>query len=350
MKKFLITGGVGFIGSHTSFSLLSKGYKLVVIDSLINSSRESLDNFIQLVKIKNPEYLANFNFFNCDIRDKKKLEEIFKISSESDEPIEGVFHFAGLKSVNESVNEPLNYWDVNVFGSISLLGIMKKYGCKTIIFSSSATVYGINTNLRISEKNKINPSNPYGHTKVAIENLLLNLNLAEPKEWKIGILRYFNPIGAHKDGFIGENPSNSPNNIFPIITRVSCGLINELKIYGNNWETFDGTCIRDFIHVMDVAEGHIKTLDYLLNNDPQLLCLNLGTGIGTSVLELVEIFKRVNKVKLPYRFAAKREGDVPVLVADNSRAKTILNWEPKFTLEEMCRDGWAWQKQKTGNN
>ena len=343
MISILVTGGAGFIGSHTCLNLLEKGYKIYVLDSFCNSSQISLSRVDEL-------YISRSNNLNCleiikgDLRDKSSIEEIFKLAEFNKDEIKGVIHFAGLKSVKESMHNPLLYWQVNLQGSLNLFEIMKKYSCKTIVFSSSATIYGNNTKEKIKETEIIAPINPYGKTKAAIEQVLHDLFFSDPKNWRIVNLRYFNPIGAHPSGLIGENPKNFPNNIFPLITKVAIGKIDKIKIFGNDWPTHDGTGIRDYIHVMDLSEGHVKALDLLLNEEPQIINLNLGNGIGVSVMELINTFEKVNKVKLPYIITERRIGDVAKIVADNSLAFQKLKWSPKRTIEEMCIDGWKWQK------
>ncbi len=343
MKSILVTGGTGFIGSHTCLSLVEKGYKVVVIDSLVNSSKESLDKLGEIL-IKKNIYIDNkIEFFKGDLRDKEFLDNIFISNKEKDNPISCAIHFAGLKAVNESIAEPLKYWDINVNGTINLLQTMSKNDCRTIVFSSSATIYGISENKILDEKDDMNPTNPYGSTKLAVETLMSDLFNSNPNIWKIINLRYFNPIGAHPSGLIGERPKGIPANIFPSINFAASGKIKELKVFGDNWPTPDGTCIRDYIHVMDIAEGHIAALEYLENNLPQIKHFNLGTGIGTSVLELIRIFQKVNRVQVPFSIFPKREGDLSKVIADNSLAIKHLNWSPKRNLEDMCRDGWIWE-------
>ena len=340
MKTILATGGTGYIGSHTCIELLKKGYKVIILDSLVNSSEKVISKINFLLddkKIKN-----NLTFIKGDINDEKLLDHIFKFAKEKYEPISCVMHFAGLKSVSESLSNPLQYWHNNVGGSIILFKLMEKYECRTVIFSSSATIYQINEDKLINESSPINPINPYGQTKLAIERLLKDL-FDKGDDWRIANLRYFNPIGAHQSGLIGENPKGIKNNIFPILNGVAFGEIEKLKIYGNNWPTYDGTGIRDFIHVMDLAEGHIKALEYLENNEPQILNINIGTGKGTSVLGLIKIFENVNKVKINYEFTHRRKGDYGIVIADNSLAKSLLKWTPKRSIEEMCQDGWNWK-------
>ena len=345
MKSILVTGGAGFIGSHTCLSLVEKGYKVIVVDSLVNSSKDSLDELGKILISKNISIDNKISFFKGDLRDKEFIENIFLLNKEKDNPISCVIHFAGLKNVNESVAKPLKYWDINVNGTINLLHSMLKNDCRTIVFSSSATVYGSSENVILNEKNDTNPVNPYGTTKLVIEKLMSDLFHSEPNEWKIINLRYFNPIGAHPSGLIGESPKGNPANIFPSINFAASGKIKELKVFGDNWPTPDGTCIRDYIHVMDIAEGHIAALEYLENNAPQIKHFNLGTGLGTSVLELIKIFQKVNRVKVPFSFYPRREGDLSKVIADNSLAIKYLNWSPKRNLEEMCRDGWIWAQK-----
>ncbi len=343
MSTIFVTGGAGFIGSHTCLLLLQKGYKLVVLDSLINSSKISLERVSEIVFQKyNSERIK---FINGDIRNNDLLESIFNDAVLNREEFEGVIHFAGLKAVGESVSYPLKYWDANVNGSITLLKVMDKYNCRTIVFSSSATIYKkTENNLKLTENSKIKPSNPYGETKYVIEKILNNLFRFSSSKWKIASLRYFNPIGAHKSGLIGENPSGIPNNIFPFITQVGLKKFDYLKVFGNDWDTYDGSGVRDYIHVMDLAEGHVAAMEYLFKLDEKNININLGTGIGTSVFDLISTFKKVNKIELPFKVVGRRDGDIGYLVANNSLAKSLLNWEPSLNLEEMCIDGWNWQK------
>ena len=341
MKTILVTGGTGYIGSHTTLELLKKGYRVIILDSLVNSSEKVINKINLLLNDKN---LKNkFTFIKGDLSEAKLLEGIFEGSKERGSPISSVIHFAGLKSVSESVSNPLKYWDKNVGGSINLFKIMEKYECRTIIFSSSATVYQIKGNSFLRESSPIQASNPYGQTKVAIESLLNDIYLNSQNNWKIVNLRYFNPIGAHDSGLLGEDPIGIPTNIFPIINKVAINEIPKLQIYGNDWPTHDGTGLRDYIHVMDLADGHIAAMEYLEKNKSQIINLNLGTGKSTSVLDLVKIFEQVNKVKIKYEFVSRRKGDHGVVIADNSLAKSLLNWEPKRNIYDMCKDGWNWQ-------
>ena len=341
MKTILITGGCGFIGSHTCLTLLKKGYKVIIVDSCINSSFKVLKRMRDYLGDSEDLFNQKLDFFKGDIRNKDFLDKIFHKIYEKGNSIDGVIHFAGLKSVKESIRDPLLYWEFNVMGTITLIKVMEKYLCKNLIFSSSATIYGIKNSRKITENSNISPTNPYGNTKVAVEKILNDLSKSS-KDWRIFSLRYFNPIGAHSSGCIGENPIEEPNNIMPIINNVARGFRSHLQIYGNDWATRDGTCIRDYIHVMDLAEGHVLSLEYMLKNNLNYTELNLGTGKGTSVLELINSFQEVNKVKVPYRFVDRREGDLPYSVADNSLAKDLLNWNPKKNIFEMCADSWSW--------
>ena len=343
MKSLLITGGCGFIGSHTCVTLLKQGFNITVLDSNINSNPLSIEKILEIGALENKDFSSKLSFVQGDIRDFNLLETIFLKANKNKTPIEAVLHFAGLKSVEESVMNPILYWDNNLNGSLTLFQVMQKYNCVKIVFSSSATLYGDTTYKLIPEKAELKPCNPYGKTKLAVEELLKEIFISSGKTWKIANLRYFNPIGAHESGLIGENPLNIPNNLFPYICGVATGRFKNLNIYGDDWCTDDGTCIRDYIHVMDLAEAHAAALHYLLKNDPIVLDLNIGTGKGTSVLELVNTFMKVNKCQIPFLFTERRAGDVPILVADNSLAMNTIDWSPKRNLEEMCLDGWRWQ-------
>lgn len=344
MTRVLVTGGTGFIGSHTCILLLEKGYDLIIIDSFSNSSIEVVKE-IKNLGISDRKYSEKKILLRKgDIRDKNFLEKIFKEALDNKNPIKAVIHLAGLKSVSESVNYPLKYWEVNVQGSINLFKVMNDFNCKTIVFSSSATIYGESTNKLIHEDSEIQPKNTYGETKAAIEKILHTLYKSDIKNWRIINLRYFNPIGAHQSGFLGEIPQGIPSNVFPYLTQVAIGERKSLNIFGNDWPTIDGTGVRDYIHIMDLAEGHISALDYLLSNGGNFLNLNLGTSQGTSVLELIKTFEKVNKCIIPFEFKEKRSGDIASAVADNKLAISLLDWSPKKNLEEMCRDGWLWQQ------
>ena len=338
MSKLLITGGAGFIGSHTALVLLEAGHSLTVLDNLSNSSFESLRRVQELV---GPEAAGRLTLVEGDIRQPADLERALTTAPDQG-PIEAVIHFAGLKAVGESVSDPLAYWDVNVGGSRALLAAMRAHGCRTLVFSSSATVYGIPEQVPIVETAPVAPINPYGHTKLAVEQLLADLAASEPG-WRIARLRYFNPVGAHPSGRIGEDPSGIPNNLFPYVSQVAVGRRERLQVYGGDWPTSDGSGVRDYIHVMDLAEGHRAALDTLLAEEPQLLTLNLGSGQGHSVLEVVKAFEEASGRPVPYAITNRRPGDAASSVADASLAAQRLGWHTKRTLAEMCRDGWAWQ-------
>ena len=341
--RILVTGGAGFIGSHTCLALQEKGYDITVIDSYINSHKKSLQRVLDILKKNNRVKNIGIDIEIADIRDENSLDKLFLRYQDLGNPIQAVMHFAGQKSVKDSVLNPLIYWDVNVHGSINLLRVMDKYNCRTIVFSSSATIYGLSNNLPLKENADIQPINPYGRTKVAIEQILNDIYNSHTDKWKIANLRYFNPIGAHPSGMIGEAPMGIPTNIFPYITKVAAGIFDELTVFGKDWPTLDGTCIRDYIHVMDLAEGHIAALEYLNNFEDKIVNLNLGTGLGTSVLELIDTFEKVNNIKISKKFSSRRIGDSCTVIADNCLAVSCLNWSPKRNLEEMCLDGWKWQ-------
>ncbi len=261
---------------------------------------------------------------------------------EKDKHFSSVIHFAGLKSTEESIKEPLKYWEVNLNSTLSLLASMNRFDCNTLVFSSSATIYDPNFKGRLKENNPRKPINPYGETKLAIEKILENLFISDSQKWKIANLRYFNPVGAHESGMIGENPMNKPNNLFPLVLKVARGENEYLSIFGNDWNTADGTCIRDYIHVMDLADAHLAALNFLSSNEPQIIPFNIGTGHGTSVKEIVEQFMEINKVSIPYRYEKRRKGDSASVVADNSRSLELLKWIPKRNTSDMCADAWRW--------
>tara|TARA_A100001011_G_scaffold138194_1_gene145849 strand:+ start:4211 stop:5263 length:1053 start_codon:yes stop_codon:yes gene_type:complete len=344
MKSILITGGAGFIGSHTCLAMLEKGYSISVIDSFENSSSKSLKRVLNIYKKKFQASNKTISIYKGDLRDKSFIENVFSKIYKVNEKIDGVIHFGGLKSVFESIKNPLLYWNNNVLGTINLLEIMDKFNCNNFVFSSSATVYAQTNNSLLTEESEIGPINPYGNTKLSVELLLKDIFKSQQENIKFASLRYFNPIGAHPSGLLGETPIGTPNNIFPIIINTAMGYQKELKIYGNDWPTKDGTCIRDYIHVMDLAEAHIKVLDYLMESKPTFFKLNVGTGLGTSVLELVKIFERVNNIKVSYVFESRRIGDAPYVVADNTKLIEKFNIPIRRNLEDMCRDGWRWKK------
>jgi len=341
--RVLLTGGTGFIGSHIALLLLEKGYDVITFDSYVNSS--------SIVTKVIKKYLDNnLNHYNIktvkgDIRDKKSLEVLFNSSIKEKKPIQSVIHLAGLKSVSESFIYPLHYWDVNVCGTKNLLEIMNKYECYSIVFSSSATIYGLPDSIPISEDHKVSPINPYGKTKVAIENILEDIFKSNIKPWKICSLRYFNPVGAHPSGFIGEDPIGIPNNLFPLISQVAIGRRKFLKVFGNDWDTKDGSGVRDYIHIMDLAQGHIDAIDYLFSKESCLEFINLGSGIGYSVFQIISQFELASGLKIPFLIQSRRDGDVAKCYADISKAQKLLGWSPKRSLEQICLDGWNWQRR-----
>ncbi len=338
LANLLITGGAGFIGSHTCLVLLEAGHRLVVLDNLANSSPESLRRVQELA---GPGGADRLTVMEGDIRHPAHLKQAFAAIPDGG-PIEAVVHFAGLKAVGESVREPLHYWDVNVAGSRQLLAAMQAHGCRTIVFSSSATLYGMPEQVPISETAPVQPINPYGHSKAAVERMLADIADSEPG-WRIARLRYFNPVGAHPSGRIGEDPNGMPNNLFPFVSQVAVGRRERLQVFGGDWPTPDGSGVRDYIHVMDLAEGHRAALDVLLAEAPQLLTLNLGSGQGHSVLEVVAAFEQASGRPVPYTVVDRRAGDAASTVADPSLAAERLGWRTRRSLAEMCRDGWAWQ-------
>ena len=339
MAQLLITGGAGFIGSHSCLVLLEAGHDLVVLDNFDNSSPESL---MRVLELAGPSAAGRLQVVEGDIRSAADLERAFE-AAPAGQPITAVVHFAGLKAVGESVREPLRYWDVNLCGSRQLLEAMQAHGCRSLVFSSSCTVYGLPEQTPISESAAIQPINPYGHSKAAVEQLLADLAASEAG-WRIARLRYFNPVGAHPSGRIGEDPRGIPNNLFPFVSQVAVGRRDCLQVFGGDWPTSDGSGIRDYIHVMDLAEGHRAALDVLLAEPPQLLSLNLGSGQGHSVLEVVRAFELASDRSVPYTVVERRDGDAASTVADPRLAATRLGWRTRRSLEEMCRDGWTWQQ------
>ncbi len=332
----LVTGGAGYIGSHTLIELHKAGLESIVYDNLSNASKESLKRVAQIIGKEIP-------FVKGDIRDKEQLRELFSSYS-----IDGVIHFAGLKAVGESVQKPLEYYDNNVVGTLRLLEVMGEFDCKSIIFSSSATVYGEPNKMPIREGFPTGKgiTNPYGRSKYMIEEILKDLSKSDIS-WKIVILRYFNPIGAHESGLIGEDPNGIPNNLMPYISQVAIGKLNELQVFGDDYPTVDGTGVRDYIHVVDLANAHVKALEYLQKQTvmPEPLIVNVGRGQGYSVLELIRAFEKVSGVKVPYRIVGRREGDVAISYADATLAKKKLGWVAHYDIEKMCADSWNWQKK-----
>ena len=332
MNKILITGGAGYIGSHTLIELNNAGYEFIVYDNLSNSSEESLKRVEKIMG-------KNITFIQGDIRDTKKLQEVF-----SKYQIESVIHFAGLKAVGESVEKPLEYYDNNVVGTLRLLEVMKEFKCKKIVFSSSATVYGDPVTTPIKEDFAVGATtNPYGTSKYMIERILEDLYISD-NSFKIAILRYFNPVGAHESGTIGEDPNGIPNNLMPFISQTAVGKREYLSVFGSDYDTHDGTGVRDYIHVVDLAYGHVKAIDYLNNsNEIKPLKVNLGTGIGYSVLDVVKAYEKASAKKIPYKLVKRRTGDIAKCYADPIYAKEVLNWEAKKTINDMCEDSWKWQ-------
>nr|WP_314461188.1 UDP-glucose 4-epimerase GalE [uncultured Clostridium sp.] len=332
----LVTGGAGYIGSHTCVELLNAGLEVVVVDNLCNSSRESMKRVMEITGKK-------LNFYEADLLDREALEQIFEKES-----IDGVIHFAGLKAVGESVGKPLEYYHNNITGTLVLCDVMRKHGVKSIVFSSSATVYGDPEFVPITEEcPKGDITNPYGRTKGMLEQILTDLNTADP-EWNVMLLRYFNPIGAHESGRIGEDPKGTPNNLLPYITQVAVGKLERLGVFGKDYETPDGTCVRDYIHVVDLAVGHVKALNAMSKQAGGVWIYNLGTGIGYSVLDVIGAFEEANGLKIPYTIMERRPGDIPTCYADPSKAEKELGWRAERGLKEMCRDSWNWQKNNPG--
>ena len=338
----LVTGGLGYIGSHTCVELMNAGQDVVVVDNLYNCKKSSYDRIKALVG-------KDFSFYECDIRDAEGLSKVFE-----KENITSVIHFAGLKAVGESVHKPLEYFDNNVTGTLVLLDVMRKHGCKKIVFSSSATVYGMNNVSPLTEDMEVGGvTNPYGRTKFMIECILKDLYVSD-NSWSICLLRYFNPIGAHKSGTMGEDPNGIPNNLMPYITQVAIGKLDhlnvfggireKLSVFGDDYDTPDGTGVRDYIHVVDLALGHIKAVEKVEGEDG-LFIYNLGTGIGYSVLDVVKSFEKASGKKIPYVIGPRRDGDIATCYSDPSKALKELGWKTERGLDEMCEDSWRWQSQ-----
>ena len=328
----LITGGCGYIGSHTCLEMVKAGYDIVVVDNYYNAKPEALARTRALCGV-------DFPFYECDIRDKEGMRQVF-----SAHKIEAVIHFAGLKAVGESVQKPLEYFDNNVGGTVTLCEIMREFDCKCMIFSSSATVYGMNNPSPLNETMPTGGvTNPYGRTKWMIEQILSDLCFSDPA-WSAVLLRYFNPIGAHESGRIGEDPNGIPNNLMPYVSQVAVGKLPQLSVFGDDYDTPDGTGVRDYIHVVDLARGHVAAVAYALAQRG-VDAINLGTGIGYSVLDLVRTFEEVNGVKVPYRIAPRRAGDIATCYSDPSKAEKLLGWKATHDLADMCRDSWRWQSQ-----
>ena len=329
--NILVTGGAGYIGSHTVIELIKAGHDVVIVDNLVNSSRISIKRVEEIVGKKLP-------FYEVDIRDRNGLEKVF-----AENRFDCCIHFAGLKAVGESVALPWEYYDNNINGTLVLLDVLRKNNCKNIIFSSSATVYGTPAMIPITEEcPKGQCTNPYGQTKSMLEQIMMDMQKADPK-WNMVLLRYFNPIGAHQSGKIGESPNGIPNNLMPYITQVAVGKLKELGVFGNDYDTPDGTGVRDYIHVVDLANGHVKALKAIENNCG-LAIYNLGTGQGYSVLDLVKAFEEANGIKVPYAIKPRRPGDIATCYSDPSKAERELGWKAQYGIVDMCRDAWRWQK------
>jgi UDP-glucose 4-epimerase len=326
----LVTGGAGYIGSHTCVELLNKGYEIIVVDNFINSKPEALRRIKEITGI-------NFKVYYTDLLEESSLHKVFE-----ENKIEAVIHFAGLKAVGESVNVPLSYYHNNITSTVILCKVMEKYGVKKLVFSSSATVYGIPESVPIKENASLWAMNPYGRTKLMIEEILRDLYESD-KSWSIALLRYFNPIGAHESGLIGEDPNGIPNNLMPYITQVAVGKLDELKVFGNSYPTKDGTGVRDYIHVVDLAKGHLKAVEKV-KETKGIDAYNLGTGKGYSVIEVIHAFENASEVNVPYKIVEPRPGDVAACFADPTKAKIELNWEAEKSIEDMCIDSWRWQK------
>lgn len=323
----LVTGGAGYIGSHTVVELLNRGEKIIIVDNFSNSKPEMLD---KIRKITNKD----FKFYEVDLLDRENLDKVFAENPD----IESVIHFAGLKAVGESVAKPIEYYHNNITGTLILLDIMKKYNCKKIVFSSSATVYGDPATVPIKEDFPLSTTNPYGSTKLMIEQILRDVYISD-NDWSIILLRYFNPIGAHESGLIGENPNGIPNNLLPYINQVACGKLECLSVFGNDYDTVDGTGVRDYIHVVDLAKGHLKALDKARNFNG-VEAYNLGTGTGYSVLQIVKAFEDATGVEVNYKIVERRPGDIATCYADSTKAKNELGWTAEKGIEEMCKDAW----------
>lgn len=332
MQKILVTGSAGYIGSHTCLVLLQAGYQVVGLDNLTNSVAQSLQR-VQQISAKTMDFVVG------DVRDARCLERVF-----ADHKIDAVIHFAGLKAVGESMQQPLRYYDNNVHGTLKLLEAMRVARVKRLIFSSSATVYAASGRPRFIESSPLLPSSPYGWSKLNVEQILLDLS-ASDSAWKITMLRYFNPVGAHESGLIGEDPNGVPNNLMPYITQVAVGKLKQLAIYGDDYATPDGTCIRDYIHVMDLAEGHLAALKAIESLQPGATAINLGSGRGNSVLEVVAAFEAATGQRIAYKIAPRRAGDISDYFADASLALELLNWRTNRSLLEVCQDAWRWQHQ-----
>lgn len=330
--RVLVTGGAGYIGSHTCVELLQAGHEVVVFDNLSNSKRESLRRVARIVG-------RGVTFVQGDVRDAEALDQLFL-----DNAVDAVIHFAGFKAVGESVAQPCLYYDNNVTGSLRLIEAMQRANVRTVVFSSTATVYGEPEEIPVNERARLSPESPYARSKLMVEDMFRDVSRADAS-WRIGLLRYFNPVGAHQSGLIGEDPNGIPNNLMPFLSQVAIGRRSELAVFGNDYPTADGTGVRDYIHVVDLAEGHVRALDVLKADSPRVLTLNLGTGIGLSVLQMVAAFGQAVGRPLPYRIAPRRAGDVAEYYADPAQAEAVLGWRATRGVAAMCADTWRWQSQ-----
>ena len=336
MAKILVTGGAGFIGSHTCVELLEAGYEVVIVDNFSNSKPEALNRIKKITG-------KDFAFYEADLLDLAVLEKIFE-----ENKIDAVIHFAGLKAVGESVQKPVEYYHNNITGTLMLIKAMRKYGCKKIVFSSSATVYGPVNKAPYTEDMPTSATNPYGYTKVMIEQILRDVYVSD-NDWSVSLLRYFNPIGAHKSGLIGEDPNGIPNNLLPYICQVAVGKLEKLGVFGDDYDTPDGTGVRDYIHVVDLAKGHIKALEKLEKEKEGLYIYNLGTGHGVSVLDMVKGFEKATGKAVPYKIAPRRPGDIAICYADPTKAKEELGWIAEKNIDDMCKDSWNYIEKSQNN-
>ncbi|KAI5074352.1 hypothetical protein GOP47_0010313 [Adiantum capillus-veneris] len=334
-KVILVTGGAGYIGSHTALLLLEAGYKVYIIDNLDNSVEEAIERVAKLAG----KYRKNLFFYKVDLRNKDQLEKIFSMVR-----FDAVVHFAGLKAVGESVAKPLLYHENNLIGTLNLLDLMNEHGCTKLVFSSSATVYGQPKSVPCTEDFPLSATNPYGRTKLFIEEIIRDVQKADP-EWSVILLRYFNPVGAHQSGLIGEDPRGIPNNLMPFVQQVAVGRLAELSVFGTDYPTRDGTGVRDYIHVMDLADGHIAALRKLFTGAKGCSVYNLGTGRGTSVLEIVAAFERASGKKIPLKFIGRRAGDSSEVYASTEKVERELHWRARYGIDEMCRDQWNWARE-----
>lgn len=329
----LITGGAGFIGSHTCVVFLEAGLDIVVVDNFHNSHAQSMQRVSQITN-------RTFPVIEADVNDSAAMRKVFQ-----EQAIDAVIHFAGWKAVGESTRVPLAYYHNNVSGTVALCSVMKEFGCDTLVFSSSATVYGNPERVPLDEDCRTSATNPYGRSKLMVEEILRDLHQSQPDYWRVALLRYFNPIGAHPSGLIGEDPNDIPNNLLPFVAQVASGKLEQVNVFGNDYETRDGTGVRDYIHVMDLAVGHLKAYQYLRSAAGGIDAFNLGTGKGSSVLEIIDKFQKISGQPIPYRFAPRRPGDIATCYADARKANEVLDWHCHYELAEMIEHSWNWQRQ-----